>query len=321
MNSINLENDELKNIYFPTSGDECYIGIYKRPTKNIYLKNYNLLKGKLLRVYKEKHELTKELGVIDYDSYIENKQRKIIDFSLLDPNEFKVLNIPLGPIYINKDFYGSYQNIIYNAETLSNKCYDEQSNDFTNLNLMTSFIKQIQDGIMYELHPNNIFTDDLHNSNILVDSNNKIHFIDADSFRFKNHSELSSFVDHGISKEEYNAYYSGLPLNKKYLENGIFRASKERDIYFIYAHYVELITKTNLAHLNSGEIYSLIIKAGFPNEFIDDFSICFRSHKPNKFLNYDIIDKINTDYKIERNEDARYHNNKDIYVKCKLVKK
>lgn len=321
MKEIHLTKEELKNLYFPTYGDECYIGLYKKPDNDIYLKNYNLLRGKILRVYKDKDDLIKNLGVTDYDSYMENKQAKILEFSKLDPKSFKVLNIPLGPLYLDKDFYGSFQKIIFNAESLSNKCYDDTSNDYTNLDLITSFVNQIQEGIRYELHPNNIYTDDLHNSNILVDSNNRIHFIDADSYRIKDYPELNHFIDNGMSKKEYNSYYSGLPLNKKYLEDGVFRASKERDIYFIYAHFIELVTKTNLTYLNSGNIYELVQRANFPNDFIDDFSTCFKSHKDNVFINEDILGKIRTDYKIERCKDARYHTNNSVYIGCKLVKK
>ena len=321
MKAINLTRSELKNLYFPTYGDECYIGLYKKASNDIHLKNYNFLKGKILRVYKNKDELTNNLGVIDYDSYIENKQKKILAFSKLDPREFRILNIPLGPVYLEDKFYGSFQNIITNSESLSNICYDNTSSDYTNIELITSFVRQIQDGIKFELHPNNIYTDDLHNSNILVDSNNKIHFIDADSFRINKYPELNHFIDNGMSREEYNEYYSGLPLNKKYLENGVFRASKQRDIYFIYAHFVELVTKTNLTYLNSGNIYELVQRANFPNDFIDDFSTCFRSHKDNEFINEDILDKISTDYKIERCRDARYHTNSTVYTYCKLIKK
>ena len=270
MKCIYLKKEELSNIYFPTHGEECYIGIYKNLNNNIYIENYNSLKNKILRVYKNKEDLTNNLGIIDYDAYIENKQAKILEFSKLDPRNFKILNIPLGPVYLNKEFYGSFQNTIYNAESLSDKCYDNTSSDYTNLDLITSFIFQIQEGIRFELHPNNIYTDDLHNSNILVDSSNKINLIDADSYRIKDYDELNHFIDNGMSKEEYNSYYSGLPLNKKYLENGVFRASKQRDIYFIYAHFIELITKTNLTYLDSGSIYELLQRANFPNEFIDD---------------------------------------------------
>ena len=321
MKSIELTKDELRNLYFPTYGDECYIGVYRKPNNSIYLKNYSLLRGKIIRVYKDEEELTRNLGVSDYNSYIENKQAKILEFSKLNPEDFKVLNVPLGPVYLDKEFYGSFQNIIFNAESLSDKCYDQSSSDYTNLKLITSFISQIQAGVMFELHPNNIYTDDLHNSNILVDKNNQIHFIDADSFRINDYHELNHFIDNGMSKEEYNSYYSELPLNKKYLENGVFRASKQRDIYFIYAHFIELVTKASLTYLNSGMIYELLQKANFPNDFIDEFSICFRSHKDNEFINEDILDRISTDYKMERCRDARYHTNDSIYIGCKLVKK
>ena len=83
----------------------------------------------------------------------------------------------------------------------------------------------------------------------------------------------------------------------------------------------ELITKTNLSYLNRSDIYSLVQQANFPNDFIDDLSICFESYRPNTFLNPDTLDMITTDYKIEKCEDSKYHNNRSIYLKCKLIKK
>ena len=316
MCQINLTTEELKNLSFPISGQESYIAIYRKPTDTRFIDHYEELRGKILRVYKSKEEIERKLKLYNYDAYLRNKQKKVLEFEKMDHTLFKYLNAPIGPVYLDDNFYASYQNAIFNATTLQDKCLNPDSSNYTNLTLITSFIKQIQDGIRYEMHPNQIYTDDLHSSNILIDKNGQIHFIDADSFRVKDCSELSKQVKSTLTDKQFSNYYSGLPKNPKYLENGIFRATPQRDIYFIYAHFIELITKVNLSYLNENQIYQLLQKSKFPNEFIDGVATCFNQTSTNKFIDTDLIDKMSTDYQIQP-----VLNRQKKIERCTMIKK
>lgn len=316
MCKINLTTEELRNLSFPISGQESYIAIYKKPTNTKFIDHYEKLRGKILRVYKSEEEIKKKLKIHDYEAYLRNKQRKILEFEKMNHDAFKYLNAPIGPVYLNDSFYGSYQNAIFNATTLEDECLNPYSSNYTNLALISNFIKQIQDGIKFEMHPNRIYTDDLHSSNILIDKNGQIHFIDADSFRVKGCSELSTQVETTLTDKQFSNYYSGLPKNPKYLEKGKFRATSQRDIYFIYAHFIELVTKVNLSYLNEKKIYQLLQNSNFPNEFIDGVETCFSYTSINKFIDIDLIDKIATDYKIQP-----VINKEKKLERCAMIKK
>ena len=249
-----------------------------------------------------------------YNSYIDNKHQKALVFSKFNPNEFNFLNILCGPIYLNKDFFASYQPRIFSNTSLYDKCYNFNSRDFFDISLMVNFAEQIQKGFKEELHPNNIYTDDFCFCNLLVEGNNKIHLIDTDGFRIDNCSESTYFLKLFFKKDD-----PSFPLLKhqtKYMEHGVLRASKEKDIFHVYESLINLITKAKIDEFSIQEAYDFLVKTGFPFQFIESFSKCLNDTVPNEFINQDIFDTIRTDYKINA---ATYFESVDGY--CKLQKK
>ena len=178
MEGIKLSKRELNNLnIINSSGIEANISRYCETKNKQFIRNYNLLKGKIIKSYKENGMVKKVLTESEYNGYLDNKHQKVLAYSRMEPNNFKILNIPLGPIYLNKHFLAFYQSEIQPSTTLNNKCYDTHSKDYTNLDFITDVTFQMQQGVKEELHPNGIYTDDFQIGNILVDSNNNIHFM------------------------------------------------------------------------------------------------------------------------------------------------
>lgn len=300
MESIKLSKCELNNLdIINSSGIEANISRYRETKNKQFIRNYNLLKGKIIKSYKENGMVKKVLTESEYNGYLDNKHQKVLAYSRMYPNNFKIFNIPLGPIYLNKQFLAFYQNDIKHSITLNKKCYDTHSNDYTNLNFITDVVNQMQQGVKEELHPNGIYTDDLQIGNILVDKNNNIHFIDADSYRVNNHLETSYYYRRFYFED---TCYKSLRENAKYLEDGFICSSPQLDIFCIYANFIELVSKRDIFSLSEQSIFSLLEFANFPNEFLDCFSKCLSADKDNQFIPIDVLDKIKTDYTIDVKE-------------------
>lgn len=297
MESIKLSKRELNNLdIINSSGIEANIIRYRETKNKQFIRNYNLLKGKLIKSYKDNGMVKKVLMANEYNDYLDNKHQKILAYSKMDPNNFKIFNIPLGPIYLNKRFLAFYQNDIQHSVTLNNKCYNTHSKDYTNLNFITDAVNQMQQCVKEELHPNGIYTDDLQIGNILVDKNNNIHFIDADSYRVNNHLETSYYYRRFYFEDPC---YKSLRENTKYLEDGFICSSPQLDIFCIYANFIELISKRDIFSLSDQSILSLLEFANFPNEFLDCFSKCLSEDEDNEFIPIDVLNKIKTDYTID----------------------
>lgn len=312
---IYFTNKDLDNLELVSDiGREGEISIYNMPYGKRSKTNYEALKGMVIKSYKDDSVFKAYLGDQEHGNYVENKYQKILAYSKYAPDNFKFLNIPQGPIYLNKKFYASYQEYINPSVSLSMKCGDIHSSEFRNLDLMIHFAKQMQECIRDELHPLDIYTDDLHLCNILVDKNNNIHFIDVDSFRIGKYAESSYY----LRTLDYSdpTYRSLIQNNSKYLEDGILRSSKQKDIFHIYEYFIQLVTKANIDKLLPNQIYKLLENANLPNEFIDRFSLCFDNTVSNEFIPLELFEKIRTDYVID---DYAYFLRRSSY--CKLKRK
>ena len=318
MDKIVLSKKELKCLHeINEFGSEAVISVYQPSQTKKSIEHGELLKGCVIKSFSRNTVINDFLTADEYQQYIENKHQKTLAYSMMDSSNFKIFNIPLGPIYLNKDFFGFYQAHLKNATSLQSKCYNTHSIDYLNLEAFTNYISQINDGLIFELHPNDIYTDDFHLSNILVDKDNQIHFIDADGFRVGDINETYYYLSHYIKDDDL--YYAHLKNNPKYLKNGILRANRDRDIYYTYAHFIELITKKQIDHISKANLYQLLERANFPNEFIDDFSKCLRSDCENTFIQQDTLDKIRTDYKMCLVPFSK--GNYNVEPDCRLVKK
>lgn len=314
MSAIYFTEEDLKNMELINHGiREGDISIYNLPSSGCSTKNYDLLKDCVIKTYCDSSLIKTWLSEEAYNDYIENKHQKTLAFSKLNLSEFKFLNVLQGPIYLNKSFFGSYQKRIFSNTTLYDKCHNPNSKDFFDTSLMVNFAEQIQRGFQEELHPNAIYTDDFGFGNLLVEDNNNIHLIDADGFRIDNFSESTYFVKLFF---EDDPSFPLLKHQNKYMEYGVLRSSKEKDIFHVYENFIRLITKTRIDEFSVQEAYDFLVKTGFPFQFIESFSKCLSDEVPNEYINQDIFDRIKTDYKINT---ATYFKSVDGY--CKLQKK
>lgn len=312
---IYFTDEDLKNLELISNmGREGEISIYNMPSGNGSKTKYEPLRDMVIKSYKDDSVVKEALNKKQYTKYIENKHKKVLAYSKYNPNDFKFLNIPQGPIYLNEEFYASYQRYINPNVSLTMKCFNIHSKDFNNLDLIIHFAKQIQSGIKDELHPLNSYTDDLHLCNILVDEDNNIHFIDMDGFRIGKYAESSYYFSDFESSDP--TYRSLILNNSKYLEDGILRSSKQKDIFHIYEYFIQLVTKASIDKLLPNHIYKLLEGANFPYEFIDMFSLCFDNNVSNEFIPLDLFNKIQTDYTID---DYSYLLCRSSY--CKLKRK
>lgn len=315
MVAIYFKKKDLSNLEsICNTGREGDISIYNIPSNRSFKTNYELLRGMVIKSYREDSVIKSYLSDKEYSAYIENKHQKVLSYSKYRPSDFKFLNIPQGPIYLNKKFYAFYQRQIEPRMSLTEKCYNTHSNDFVDLDLMVHFAKQIQTCIHDELHPEHIYTDDLHLCNVLVDKTNNIHFIDADSFRVGNLAESSCYLNSFESSDP--TYRALIQNNSKYLEDGILRSNKQKDIFHVYEYFIQLVTKCPIDKFLPQQIYKLLQNANFPNEFIDYFSLCFDNNVSNQFIPSELFDRIRTDYTIDAHSYLMCHSSY-----CRLKKK
>lgn len=297
MKSIRLRKSELDYLdIINNSGIEANISIYRKTRNKLFIDNYNLLKDKVIKSYKDNDLIRDTLNDKEYHDYIENKHQKVLLYSKMNPSNFKVFNIILGPIYLNKNFFASYQAYIQDSCTLFSKCYNTKSKDYANIDFITDVTNQMQQGIMEELHPNKIYTDDFSIGNMLIDKNNKLHFIDGDCYKVNNLPE-SSYFYRRFYDEDF--CYISLRKNPKYLDHGFVHACRDRDIFSTYVNFIELVSKEDITELSETDIYSLLTRSNFPKEFNDYFLKCFSKYEKNEFIPLDILNKIKTDYKID----------------------
>ena len=129
----------------------------------------------------------------------------------------------------------------------------------------------------------NVFVNDLHSDNILIDSNKEIKFIDLDSSKISDNKPFpskylceGSLISH-LSHSKYPKYNKDSKVNDKYNYRkgfGFYDANENTDLYCYIIMILKFLYQSNINIMNITEYYDYINylgKIGFNNNLINAF--------------------------------------------------
>lgn len=255
------------------------------------IKNENILNYKHFKIINERifkmndNTIIKKIGFSPFvatkdKTYVEQNLRFLYEHIEIIKKELPELVVPID-FYRKEKVITAYTEPFIDGVTLNDYLCDEKNtldDKIYCLSLIGEFLERLDN--FRRKHSINIFLNDLHEDNVMIDKQKKLYFVDIDSIRFEknftnpakalvyNLKPGASPINYFSSKYEFSSFYDGW---------GFILANKNSDIYCYYIIILNFLYKDVVVDSFTYIEYSQYIKflegSGLNKNLIN----CFKS--------------------------------------------